>query len=371
MSHIVSFLVLVYPVLLLFPVFFGKNGFSITAPFFFGVFVAIFLSLLIKSKIIINNKNVLLALLLLILLSIFNFTSLRYSLPLFYLIYTLFLFLFFEDKNNSLDSKNVFFSNFLFIYILLAIPFIFLEQGYVKGDRFSGFIGSPTIFAGIISAVYIIFSNNKRLFSIKSILIYVIVLYIVYLTKTRLILLFLLIYPFLKVLMQYKKWFTIKRVFFIFLMTTLFIYFLYARVTEWFPSLVTLRYENARDSSFTLRFYLYSLVEDNFVNGSWSERIFGKGNEFSRNFIKAKFDRDLMPHNDYIRILSDWGAFGFLLFTYFFYKIGTKNKNTLFVSLIFMLLFYSNMIFNLFMISILIILYFDNEDNVDNQLKSN
>ncbi|MFD2563563.1 O-antigen ligase family protein [Aquimarina rubra] len=199
--------------------------------------------------------------------------------------------------------------------------------------------------------------------------IYVVVLYLVYLTKTRLILLFLLVYPLLRVLMNYKKWFTIKRVFVIFLMTTLFIYFLYTRVTEWFPSLVTLRYENSQDSSFNLRFYLYSLIEDNFINGNWIERMLGKGNEFSRNFIRAKFDHDLMPHNDYIRILNDWGVVGFLLFIYFFYKIGTKNKNTLFVSLVFMLLFYSNMIFNLFMISILIIQYFNNGDSDEDQLK--
>ena len=69
-----------------------------------------------------------------------------------------------------------------------------------------------------------------------------------------------------------------------------------------------------------------------------------------------------MPHNDFLRILTDWGAIGLLLFMLLFYKLSTKDTTTLFISLVYLLLFYSNMVFNLFLISLLIIFYSKSED---------
>ena len=179
-----------------------------------------------------------------------------------------------------------------------------------------------------------------------------------YLTKTRLLIVFLVIYPIIRALLTSKVWVNRKNIFLTFYLTTLFIYPLYNLVIEWFPSLVTLRYGNQQDTSFGLRNYLFIKSQEEYFRGSIMEKLFGKGNEYSRIFIEKLIEIDLMPHNDYMRIMIDWGFFGFVIFSFLLYKLAVKNNYTLFLSLTYMLLFYSNMVFNQFLISLLIVAYF-------------
>jgi len=95
------------------------------------------------------------------------------------------------------------------------------------------------------------------------------------------------------------------------------------------------------------------------------EKIFGKGNEYSRRFIENLMEIDLMPHNDYMRILIDWGFLGFVIFSFLLYKLAVKNNYTLFVALVYMILFYSNLVFNIFLISILILMFFAVEEGIN------
>ena len=156
-------------------------------------------------------------------------------------------------------------------------------------------------------------------FGWKRILLYGLVFFLVYITKTRLILLFLIVYPLI--------YFSIKRlkisygfIYIIFFLTLFFVYPVYEIIAEYFPNLIASRYEGEKDTSFGLRNYLFRIVENDFYSGNITEILFGKGNENSRIVIADLFKSDLMPHNDYLRVVNDWGIFGGLVFFIFIYK---------------------------------------------------
>jgi hypothetical protein len=239
----------------------------------------------------------------------------------------------------------------------LFVPFIFMHIGWDDTSRFVGFIGSPTVFSGIIVTLYVVVTRRWDIKSFKFILISLIVFGFVLLTKTRLILIFIVIFPLIKYLIASKKWMTLKKLFLIFLITTVSIYPLYGLVIKWFPMLVSIRYEDQRDASFGLRYFIFKKMTVNYSEGTIVEKSFGKGNEYSRNFIEELFKYDLMPHNDFVRLLNDWGAIGLFLFLLLLYRISTKNNEACYVTGVYMLLFYSNMVFNIFLISLILILH--------------
>lgn len=352
--------VLLYPAILFFPNILGQEGFWLTAPYFFVVFLFLLSFILLNKRSVVKKDSILVALLLLFAIAVFNFTSIRYSLPLFFTLYGLMLFVFISTiEYRTFYSKNIEYA--LYLYFLLSLPFLLSSIGYVHQGRFAGFVGSPTIYAGFMTIVFIISSLRLRLFSIKYISFYALTLLLVYLTKTRLILAFLMVYPFLRELILRKKWFTRKRLFVIFYGITLSIYPLYVALLDWFPNLLTMRYSGKADTSFGLRNYLFVQSQQEYLNGSGFQMWFGKGNEKARSFILELMTVDYMPHNDYLRLLIDWGVVGFLVFSFLLYKLAVKNDYTLFLALTYMVLFYSNMVFNLFVLSLLIIFYFKKE----------
>ena len=362
----ILFLVLLYPLILFLPSTAGEAGFFLTAPYFFLIFSASIAFIFFKGKARIPKGNTLSALLFLIVISLYNFSSVRYSLPIFFLLFALLLMIvLYSLQNKSLNFKL--FYSFFGVYILLSIPFLFMPQGYNEAGRFMGFVGSPTIYSGFITSIFVIISLKRPLKSLSFLVLYITTLALVYLTKTRLLLVFLILYPFVRELLASKLWFSKKRIFIIFYLITFFIYPLYNVIIEQFPGLVTLRYSDKVDSSFSLRNYLFLESKMEYWGGTIVEKLFGRGNEYSRNFVKNLMDIDLMPHNDYMRILIDWGFFGFILFSFLLYKIGTKNNFTLFLSLVYMILFYSNIVFNIFLFSTILILYFNNNE----ELKTN
>lgn len=258
---------------------------------------------------------------------------------------------------------------FLGIYLVLSIPFIFMDIGWDNTGRFTGFIGSPTVFSGIIVTLYVIVTEKWNIRALKFIVISLVVFGIIYLTKTRLILIFILLYPLIKYLYATKKWITTKKLFLIFLITIMSIYPLYDLVIKWFPVLVSMRYEDQRDASFGLRYFVFKKMNKEYSEGTFIEKSIGKGNEYSRSYINDLFGFDLMPHNDFVRLLTDWGLVGVFLFLFFLYKVSVRHRTVCYVSIVYLLLFYSNMVFNIFLIS-LILIFYQNQSN-QNLLEDN
>jgi len=353
-------LVLMYPIILFFPSLFNKEAFFLTTPYFFLVFVLMAGVLFLKGKFT-SIKHFKLIMLLIIVV-FYNFSSLRYSLPVFFVLYVLlFLAVLNTIKNDKINIAMV--ELIFYLYIIFSIPFIFLPQGWDTESRFLGFIGSPTVYAGIMTAMFVLVARKWKLKTWKFIIIYIIIVYLIYISKTRLLLIFLVVFPIINYLVINKLWFTKKRVYLLFLLTTISVYPLYGVVTNMFPTLVSIRYEEgSRDKSFGLRLYLNNALSEDYKKGTVVQKAFGKGNEYSRNFVKDLFKFDIFPHNDFLRILTDWGLLGVLIFMYLLYLFAIKNTDSLYISLIYILLFYSNMVFNIFIISLLIIFYFNNNN---------
>lgn len=351
-------LVLLYPIVMFFFNIFGKNAFFLTSPYFFLVFSILLTLVVLKGKILFFKEFK--SVIFLIFIVIYNFTSLRYSLPIFFIFYIFVLHLALTTiKQVAIKTKLLEIT--FYIYILLSIPFLFLSHGWDVMDRFSGFVGSPVVYAGIMAALFSIVARYWKLKSWKYLMIYFIIFLFVFLSKTRLVLIFMVIFPLIKFLVDHKSWLGVKKIYLIFLTAIFLIYPMYTIVTDWFPSLVSIRYdEGAKDASFALRLYLSDILLNDFEEGTITQKTLGKGNEYSRGFVMKQFKFDIMPHNDFLRLLNDWGIIGFLLFLWFLYLISIKNVYTLYISLVYLLLLYSNMIFNIFLISLIVIFYHDN-----------
>jgi len=354
----ILFLVMLYPVILFFPNLFGKEVFYLTTPYFFLIFLLLIGIIILKGMFTLNRNYKLIIFLILVVL--YNFSSLRYSLPVFFIAYIFLLQIVLNTvRKDEINMKIV--ELFFYFFILISIPFIFLPQGWNLVGRFVGFIGSPTVYAGIMATMFSIVAKKWELKTWKFAITFIIIGYLIFISKTRLLLIFLVVFPLIKYLLANRMWFTKKRIYVIFLITTISIYPLYGVVTNMFPSLVSIRYEEgSKDKSFGLRLYLNEKLSEDYKDGTITQKLFGKGNEYSRNLVKSEFNADIFPHNDFWRIITDWGIIGFLLFMCFLYILAVKNIDTFYISLIYILLFYSNMVFNIFMMSLLIIFYYNN-----------
>lgn len=351
--------ILLYPIILGFIYAFNIIPFFITAPYFFLILVILLIKVLQKRTLTFDRAQSinLILLLFLIAVSVFNFSSIRYSLPILFTFYifTLYLYLASIVKQKGHLNTNLI-SQFFWIYILLSVFFLlFMDFAHmVVGDRFIGFSGSPTTYAAFLAAIFVMLDSSIKRFTYLRIVVYLLVLLFVYLSKTRLILLFLVMYPLLLLILR-KRRFPYTAVYLSFFVILFFLYAVYGFVVVYFPELITLRYEDARDASFGLRYHLYKIVEGDFLSGNFWEKLLGKGNEYSRLLIEREMGRDLFPHNDFLRVINDWGLFGGGVFFLFLYRISRKTFTALLISLLYLILFYSNLVFNLFLISALIL----------------
>ncbi|MBA4745339.1 MAG: hypothetical protein H2058_08775 [Muricauda sp.] len=356
--------ILSYPVLLGAIFFFDLEPFRVTAPYFFIILLFLSIKIVRQRKFMISKQDSsnLLIILLVVLVSAINFTTVRYSIPILFATYSFILFLYLTTVESGFILKNKIVRRYLVIYLLMAVMFLFVSHAYMEvGERYIGFTGSPTTFAGLLAALFILFdtmTDQKRWIRVLT---FLFVLFFVGLSKTRLVIIFLIGYPVLRYVIN-KKALNRGGVFLIFFLILFFVYSLYGIVVENYPELITLRYKDARDASFGLRYRLYQIVEENFFLGNKWEILFGKGNEYSRNLIIEKIGLDIFPHNDFIRLINDWGILGAGIFFVLLYRLALKNITSLLIALLYIVLWYSNMIFNLYLVSILIISSFYHEN---------
>jgi O-antigen ligase len=295
----------------------------------------------------------------------FNFSELRYSRPVFFSFFV-FMFFFLLRKGKLKEKFPLIIRTNFYWFLALSLFCVPFTKFYTLDGRYYGFVGTPTVFSGILAMLFSVVAiqiRNLKLYFF----IWFLVFFLVYISGTRLVLIFLLIHPLLNLLILKRKMFSIKKIFLSVFLVTLFLYPSYQVAVEYFPQFVKIRYEHGRDSSFGFRFYLYSLVKEDFISGKPKNIIFGNGAEYSRLFVLKKTGEDHFPHNDYMRILSDFGILGFLLFVIIFYKISTKNKYTLNISIIYMLMFYSNMVYSLFFMILLLFYYLNDPDEYNNK----
>lgn len=369
--NFLSSAVLLYPLLLGVIYAFDFVPFFITAPYFFGTLVLLIAVLWPQRKLGFARTELvnLLILLTLLIISFFNFSSLRFSLPILFSLYLFFYYLYLAaiDRGRGTYEHHLL-RKFYLIYILVSFFFLLLlPHAHMEiGDRFTGFTGSPTTFSAFLAAVFVILDGRKKSLSFERIGLYMITLVLVYLSKTRLILVFLLAYPILIFLLRAKG---VRKsfLFMTFFTVLFFLYEVYGLIIDYFPGLITIRYEDARDASFGLRYHLYQVVKEAFYQGQWHEIFLGRGNEEARLLVHEDIGFDIFPHNDFLRLLYDWGVLGGSLYFIFLYRIAKRNQTALFLSLLYLILFYSNLVFNLFLVSLLLLSALKKEDEGNSQ----
>ena len=325
-----------------------EDSYKITPYYFFLCFLILFT--LVKRPTFSYNR-VSIVLLILFLLSLVGFNKFRYLNVSFFYLY-LFLLHNILMRCNIIMSKIVFINNVFFWLVVttnLINIFFFFESG-----RYSGMIPSPTVFAGYLLLLFILslkeVSLKFNVFWIK----YLITIGLIYFTLTRLVLLYALLIPLIIFLYSIPS--LKKNIHNIFLGTILFVYPLFSIAEKYVPFITNLRgYENK--ASFGLRYYLYKSLEIDFFNSKPAHLLFGKGAEKARETIYGIYNIDILPHNDFMRTLYDFGMLGLIILIIFTKSITQKSLRALILVMLTYVLFYSNMIYNFYLFTLIMIYY--------------
>lgn len=355
-SGIILFLILLYPF------FYASSYVAFTINYSFVLyyyvpltFVFLFLNLGNKPLAILKKNSVNLCVLLAIIaLVAINTDDLRYSKPLLFFIYVLNLYLLSLTINFKEHFKLV--RNFFLVFLVLSVLFLFKRDRYLDEDRYFAFLLSPTVYSVYAEVFLIIYLYQIKNIKLK-IVIFLIAGFFIFITKTRLNLVFYVSIPFLIYYFgnfNFSRW----KVLLIYVFCLNMLYPIYSYLVTFNfgkASLVSTRYEDGRDSSFGLRNYLNSITYDEYLHQTTvSEKLLGKGTERSRKMIIDKLKADLFTHNDFIRFTYDFGLICTLLLLVFLFRVARGHYISFILLLLYLFSFYHNMIYDFFLISVFI-----------------
>lgn len=363
-SFHILFLILIYPFFYASSYITFNIGYLFSVYYFVPVtFFLILLNLGKKSTETLKQNALNIGLLLVvILLVLFNTTDLRYSKPLVFFIFVLNIYILCLTLKMNINNKLL--QSSFFLLLILSFLFITQEDRYFD-YRYLSFFLSPTVFS-VYTEVFLIlvlcFSKNRQL----KIVLFLLAGFFILLTKTRLNFFFYLTIPIMLYYSDkfYKSKFKIILIYLVCLNLLYPIYNFIIQSEVGKNSLVTSRYENGRDASFGLRNYLNTLVYKDYIsNSTVSEKILGRGSEVSRKILIANLGEDVLPHNDFIRFTLDFGLLATLVFIIFLYRVTRKNYVSFILLLLYLFSFYHNMIYDFFMIALM--MYFSNVNEND------
>jgi hypothetical protein len=347
--------------LLLYPFLYCNSFVAFELSYVFSLYYFVPLTLLFfflnfgrKSGYILRKHSINLSLLLIVLLIvIINTDDLRYSKPLLFFFY-LFNFYLISLTIVFREHRKLVSGVFL-VFATLSILFLFRSDRYLDGDRYFSFMLSPTVFSVYAEVFLIIILSQTREMK-KRMFIFLFAGFFIFITKTRLNLFFYISIPALLYLFEnyrISKWKIL--VVYIFCLNMLYPIYTYLVTFEFGKTtLVSSRYGSGHDSSFGLRNYLNYLTYEEFYDASFWEKMFGSGTEHARKLIIEKLKYDLFTHNDFIRFAYDFGLVATILFLVFLYRISIRNYISFMLLLLYLFSFYHNMIYDFFLISILI-----------------
>lgn len=354
-SGIILFLILLYPF------FYASSYIAFNINYAFSLYYFIPLTLVFfvlnmgkKSLAILKENRVNLTLLCLItVLVIVNTDDLRYSKPLLFFTYILNFYLL-SLTIVFKENRNLIRYTFL-LFALLSVLYLLKSDRYLDGDRYFSFLISPTVYSVYSEVILILYLYQVKDLR-KRMVIFLIAGFFIFITKTRLNLFFYASIPFL---LYYFENYRISRwkilLVYIFCLNMLYPIYTYLVTFDFGKTaLVSTRYEDGRDSSFGLRNYLNNITYQEYIyETDLTEKLFGKGTEQARKMIIKKLKYDLFTHNDFIRFTYDFGLICALLFIVFLYRVSLKNYISFILLLLYFFAFYHNMIYDFFMISLL------------------
>ncbi|WP_066210627.1 O-antigen ligase family protein [Flammeovirga sp. MY04] len=358
LSGLLFGLVILYPLIYAIPLI-RDIGTKFENYFFFGILILL-ISRIILTKFLNENIKISLSILALFFAIVFitfiNIDSIRYSKPTYFFVFLFLVFSVTEINTFNFNALYPFFKLIIISFFVLSFLYIKSKDAYFfNHTRYQSFFNSPTIFSVMITVMYILslFSFKKKWIKI---LLFIISVYFLYLTKTRLNLVFFaLIVPIYYVL-NYDL-ISKQKLFIIFNTILLSIYPIYNYVMnlDFFQNLIMIRYGEKRDASFGLRSHLNDIGLNFFLESSRLNKIFGNGSEYTRIQVIEIFGQDLLVHNDYIRILVDFGIIFTLLYLILLYKLSSRNNISFILCLLYLFSFYHNMIYSMFLVPLIII----------------
>ncbi len=331
-------------------------GFEINIFYFVALAImaaAIYLDSLLKVR---QNRQEFFVRILLIVVVIFCLaliTQVRYTMPVVFFVVLLIFFCLPITDYAAVNKKRIL--AFCALYLFISLTFLVHPSSFGDDGRFDGFTGSSTTYS-IYITVFVILALAQDISVRLKVLAYLIGLFLVYITLTRLNLAFYLVVPFLYYFSKRGSKLKIVLLFGFMLILNA-AYPIYDFVIKKHPEVIEFRYSSGRDASFNLRYSLNNTIARALKESSTTEIFFGHGVEASRLLIKRRFGLDLLPHNDFIRILYDFGILGVFLFFVVFMIVAMKNEITYMLGFVYLLSFYHNMIYNFFVIALMILFY--------------
>lgn len=290
-----------------------------------------------------------------LLLVFFNNTTKEAFKPIIFMLYSLIFYLYLTNISKRVDIFR-YIPILMHIMLILSILFLFDKARYTSLGRYTGFAISPTTFTVFLDSIFIFYLFSRSKLNYK-IIIFLLILFFSILSETRLNTLFLLILPIIYYLLESIKSKIVRGIilsgYIIGLNLIYPLYNFYVQNHE--NNMFAQRYEAGTDSSFGLRYAMFTTVADNLSNSNIQELLLGKGRGYSRQLILEEYDIDLQPHNDFLRFLLDYGLIASFVFLTILFLLAIQNNLSILISMLYFLAFYHNMIYSYYLISLLMI----------------
>jgi hypothetical protein len=351
-NFILTFLV-GYPLILSIPFVRETMGFSLNKYYFPIPFLVVFIIVIVaKLKIRLARQelsNMLIGISLL-LMTLIGFSG-QLTFPTVFFLVTTISIISFYNLSGTYSPRLI---GYIAVIYLVTSVFAFLNpENFQNLGRFSGFTISASVYSTFLTAIYIIYYwVGEGSFKVKLVVFCVFAMFIAF-SETRLNLIFFMLLPIIFWLAASKQLKLIALLSFIIVLNL--IYPLYSLIAERSNIIATYRYEDGRDASFELRYALYKTVWKEYKSLSVSEKIFGKGSEQARKVIQDYFKVDHMPHQDFIRILYDFGILGLSLFVLFILRKSLRDEVAYSLTYLYFISFFHNMVYNLLIILLILL----------------
>ena len=337
---------------------FRKLGSNIYFYVFFPFFLfSIFLSFL-KSNIFLYNRKEdfreSIYTFILIILMLFNYNGNEQTF--FYYILSLFSVLLFFNLFNikiQFDKKNYVYL-FVWVYFLINLYLLINNSHFLVEEndnirRFNGLFLSSSVLGVMSICLYVFYLkiSPTRKYTEKVVL-FLILFFVVYSTKSRIDLFLMILMPIYFYTISNNKFNNQKnKIFMVILFFLLFFYPIYNFIKLYYNA--GIRDNSASSDNSRIIFSLK--VFENLIESNYIQLLFGHGANKSLSLLDS---RDIMPHNDFLRIIYDYGIIFTVVFFKKIYYWFKKDRMISYIVLVYLTSFYHNMVFDLYIVTLIV-----------------
>lgn len=352
-SNLLFLIILLYPIVYAFPFLFEQLGFNLNY-IYFGVVQLLCATIYVSNgAVILRKKDWLLFILLILFLLIilYNFSGFNTISSILLISNSISIIFIFSRVSNPVHKDTVLLG--IIIYFLVSILLIPDPTRYINMGRFNGFSQSSTTYAVYLTVAVIVYLELEKR-KILSYSVYAIGFVFILMSQTRINLAFYTLLPVLRYFCN-KRILHPRFIYIVAVSTLLAIYpiFILLQNTA-FERALSARYESGqKDSSTALRVALSVKTLEMFTEGSPKNKLMGHGFGYARANVLDTFGADWKPHNDFLRVLVDFGIAGLGVLLFILYLVFKRNSLTIQLGLLYLITFYHNMIFDLLVVSLL------------------